>query len=84
MKFGEQLVKGKNPEWAEYYMDYFKLKEMILELEKNISNQASDNLTETKTSLSVPRPTNAAGVPNEQEKQSSITQEMFFIALEQV
>ena len=86
MKFGEQLVKGKNPDWVNEYMDYFQLKTMILELEENLKNEGMDNLADRSTSLSVPRPTNAAGVPRQRTASnlSTVSQEKFFLALEKV
>jgi SPX domain protein involved in polyphosphate accumulation len=77
MKFGEYLREQKNPEWQNSYLDYDKLKDMIKELE---SRHVGVLVTGKGTSLSVARPTNAAGMPQAGE---GITQEQFFSFLEQ-
>jgi hypothetical protein len=60
MKFGEYLRNQKNPEWEDSYLDYDKLKDMIKELE---TRHVGVLPTGKGTSLSVARPTNAAGMP---------------------
>ena len=79
MKFGEHLTDNKVQEWKSMYLDYDKLKKMIKSIE---SMQISSSITTEKgTSLSVPRPTNAAGIPFESKGEA--TQEMFFNFLDQ-
>lgn len=68
----------KVPEWQHYYLDYDRLKEMIKELEEIHLVMPSEN--NKATSLSIPRPTNAAGMPLAGKQ---ISQEQFFAFLEQ-
>eukprot|EP01031_Cornospumella_fuschlensis_P036887 gene36887-44750_t len=77
MKFGEYIRDQKVPEWQFYYLDYDNLKEMIKALEA--IHLAAPLDTEKVTSLSIPRPTNAAGMPVEGKH---ITQEEFYAFLE--
>ena len=77
MKYGEYLNAQKLPEWSEFYLNYDKLKKMIKQMEEVHLSAPSDD--SKATSLSIPRPTNAAGVPMQQ----SITQEDFYVFLEQ-
>eukprot|EP00981_Chlorochromonas_danica_P013550 scaffold6470_cov243-Ochromonas_danica.AAC.2 len=79
MKFGEYLRTNKVADWQHFYLDYDKLKGMIKELEA-IHLAAPADHSGTATSLSVPRPTNAAGMPVEGPH---VTQEQFYAFLEQ-
>jgi SPX domain protein involved in polyphosphate accumulation len=74
MKFGKYLLENREPEWESSYVDYNYLKKVIKSLEavQPISPSAT-----MATSLSIPRPTNAAGVP-----MSKLTQESFYKLLE--
>jgi SPX domain protein involved in polyphosphate accumulation/uncharacterized membrane protein YidH (DUF202 family) len=76
MKFGEYLHAQKAPEWQNYYIDYDQLKLLIKELEETLLAAAPIN--QRTASLSVPLPTNAAGMPVEQ-----MSQENFYAFLEQ-
>lgn len=77
MKFGEYLQSQKVQAWDASYLDYNRLKTMIKELETQHLSHYSQDLGKG-TSLSVPRPTNAAGVPEE----NAVTQEQFYSFLE--
>ena len=77
MKFGEYLREQLNPEWKEMYMDYDRLKKLIKLLEE-VHLGAPRSFNTFGTSLSVPVPTNAAGMPDNQQ----ISQEDFFNVLE--
>ncbi len=78
MKFGEYLRSNATSEWKMQYLDYDKLKKLIKILEdQHIGVQHGSGIG---TSLSVPLPTNAAGMPRSLEK--GITQEEFFTFLE--
>ena len=60
MKYGEYLKSQKIPEWEEAYIDYDTLKNMIKGLEEAqllVPVEAGIG-----TSLSIPPPTNAAGI----------------------
>lgn len=83
MKFGEHLRNNRLPEWVNYYIDYDKLKKTIKELEqKHLEvNAATDTSGPYGTSLSVPRPTNAAGMPI-QLTDSETSQEKFYEVIE--
>lgn len=76
MKFGEYLRTQKAPEWQDYYIDYDQLKQMIKELEE--IHLAVAPVNQRIASLSVPVPTNAAGMPVE-----PMSQEKFYAFLEQ-
>ena len=77
MKFGEYLTTNAVVEWQDKYLNYDKLKKIIKLLEeKHLGTQQSTGIG---TSLSVPRPTNAAGMPVDSV---SVTQEDFFSVLE--
>ena len=65
-----------NPVWVDSYLDYDKLKVMIDELVNAHVGIVMD--TGKGASLSVARPTNAAGLPENQS-----TQEQFFSFIEQ-
>lgn len=80
MKFGEYLKEGKNSEWTHSYLDYDKLKTMISDLMEAHVGAAHD--TGRGASLSVARPTNAAGMPLG-AKEDHVTQEQFFSFIEQ-
>ena len=80
MKFGEYLRSQKVPEWQYSYLDYDRLKNMIKDLEERHLSLPQD--TGKGTSLSIPRQTNAAGMPIE-EASSNISQEQFYGFLEQ-
>jgi SPX domain protein involved in polyphosphate accumulation len=59
MKFGKYLNEGKKAEWINSYLEYDKLKKMISDLMEAHVTEAHD--TGKGASLSVARPTNAAG-----------------------
>jgi SPX domain protein involved in polyphosphate accumulation len=80
MKYGEYLKAGKNPDWSNSYLDYDKLKTMISDLMEAHVGEAHD--TGKGASLSVSRPTNAAGMPIG-AKEDHVTQEQFFSFIEQ-
>ena len=75
-QFGQLLKSEMNPEWVDSYLDYDKLKVMIDELVNAHVGIVMD--TGKGASLSVARPTNAAGLPENQS-----TQEQFFSFIEQ-
>lgn len=75
MKFGKYLLENREIGWEEFYVDYNYLKKVIKSLEAVQPREAEINMD--KTSLSIPRPTNAAGVP-----MSKLTQESFYKLLE--
>lgn len=79
MKFGEYLSTNAVPEWRGKYLDYNKLKKLITLLEEKHLNTGNQS-TGIGTSLSVPKPTNAAGMPVNLADQ--VTQEEFFTYLE--
>ena len=76
MKFGKYLIENREPEWESFYVDYNYLKNVIKSLEA--VQPVSPSATMGATSLSIPRPTNAAGVPT-----SKLTQESFYKLLEE-
>jgi SPX domain protein involved in polyphosphate accumulation len=76
MKFGKYLQENREPEWEASYVDYNYLKKVIKSLE---AIQPTSPGSLSTTSLSVPRPTNAAGVPLPTNK---LTQESFYKLLE--
>jgi SPX domain protein involved in polyphosphate accumulation len=76
VKFTETLKSEMVGEWAHSYLEYEKLKQMIEDLVKSHVGTALD--TGKGASLSVQRPTNAAGLPENQS-----TQEQFFSFIEQ-
>jgi SPX domain protein involved in polyphosphate accumulation len=80
MKFGEHLISHKFKEWEDKYLDYDRLKKMIKNLEALHINR-NPTLGTGGTSLSVPVPTNAAGIPLERPEEA--TQEQFYSFLEQ-
>jgi SPX domain protein involved in polyphosphate accumulation len=79
MKFGEYLLKHRNPDWAENYLNYDYLKNLINGLE-TVKIDYNDDANIRGTSLSVPRPTNAAGMP---QNEPTVTAEMFHTFVEQ-
>eukprot|EP00598_Pedospumella_elongata_P002752 CAMPEP_0184973280 /NCGR_PEP_ID=MMETSP1098-20130426/5134_1 /TAXON_ID=89044 /ORGANISM="Spumella elongata, Strain CCAP 955/1" /LENGTH=726 /DNA_ID=CAMNT_0027495727 /DNA_START=49 /DNA_END=2229 /DNA_ORIENTATION=+ len=82
MKFGEYLQAQLVQEWKSYYLNYDKLKKMIKQLEEFFLTNAQ-NTGEKGTSLSIPRPTNAAGMPTQRIDSATITQEHFYQCLEE-
>lgn len=66
MKFGEQIKSQMVPVWAQYYVDYDGAKNIIESLVAS-ANSNADGAFETQigpaASLSVPRPTDASGMP---------------------
>ena len=72
------MQQEMNPEWIHSYLEYDKLKSMIDELIKSHVGTVLD--TGKGASLSVARPTNAAGLPENEQK---ISQEQFFGFIEQ-
>jgi hypothetical protein len=88
MKFGERLEKEKRPQWVDFYIDYHKLKAMILELETQERYKGAEDMEQQNTSLSVPLPTDSSGTPVSKRTfsvdETHITQENFFHVLEQV
>lgn len=81
MKFGLYLKENEDEAWSGMYLDYDKLKSMIRQLEE-IHIDAVSPKTTKGTSLSVTRPTNAAGVRVSRGSGEQITQEHFFSFLE--
>ena len=81
MKFGKYLIDNKNPAWKNMYLEYDKLKDMISTLEEKQlgPSNASKN---TGIALTVPVPTNAAGMPVDRAL-VDVTQEQFYSFLEQ-
>ena len=79
MKFGDYLKAHLCEEWADNYLNYDKLKKIIKRLEEGHINV--QNTGGIGTSLSVPLPTNAAGMPIS-AGQADFTQEDFFKFLE--
>ena len=79
MKFGDYLKAHLCEEWSDNYLNYDKLKKIIKRLEERHINV--ENVGGIGTSLSVPLPTNAAGMPIS-AGQADITQEDFFKFLE--
>jgi hypothetical protein len=94
MKYGEYLISQQLPEWREHYLNYDRLKKMIKDMEAAqmpVTDGATGNIITMKipefcfiicflaTSLSIPRPTNAAGVPIS----GQASQEDFYVFLEQ-
>lgn len=77
MKFGEYLKTNALSEWQDKYLNYDRLKSLIKVLEDQ--HLGVEVGTGVGTSLSVPLPTNAAGMPRTTQK---ITQEEFFEFLE--
>ena len=65
MKYGAYLSDNLNPEWADKYLDYGKLKKMIKVLQARFkhANENPDAISAGSVSVSVPRPTDAAGQP---------------------
>ena len=64
MKFGEYLSNNVHEEWKEMYLNYDRLKKMIkvLQAKFKLANKDPDSILPSgSTSLSVPRPTDAAG-----------------------
>ena len=61
MKFGEYILSEQNPEWAEFYLNYKLLKDLIKILHEkvDVDNMGASSLPQG-TSLSVPPPTNSA------------------------
>jgi len=76
MKFGLYLSENKEPGWEAMYVDYDYLKKVIKSLQ---SVDIASPKPGVGTSLSVARPTNAAGVP---APASNVTQESFFTMIE--
>lgn len=64
MKFGAYLFEHLEKGWEDSYIDYNRLKKIIKTLESQHVNQAQSGFGIAGTSLSVPMPTNAAGVPH--------------------
>lgn len=79
MKFGEYLRSQKTDEWKDFYLDYDQLKKMIKQLEQAHLMVPQSSIS-GGTSLSIPRPTNAAGMP---VQGPAVTQEQFYAFLEQ-
>lgn len=80
MKFGEHLRSQKYEPWSYAYLDYDKLKNMIRELEDQQLLNYQQDMGAKGTSLSIPRPTNAAGV--QYQTNIAVTQEQFYAFLE--
>ena len=74
MKFGNYLNENKEIGWEDMYVNYDYLKKVIKSLENVLPDSAKPGFG---TSLSVPRPTNAAGVPD------ALTQESFYTLIEE-
>jgi hypothetical protein len=71
MKYGEYIKKNLALEWAQHYLDYDLLKSTIYNLADEAKHTSVHNEMERTTSLSVPLPTNAAGVPVEPTTQEN-------------
>jgi SPX domain protein involved in polyphosphate accumulation/uncharacterized membrane protein YidH (DUF202 family) len=94
MKFGEYIVSETNPEWAEYYLNYKLLKDLIKILNEKVDMDQDLASVPRGTSLSVPLPTNAAAQidkkskPRKERSQTIVdesspeTQEGFYRVLE--
>jgi len=82
MKFGLYLDVNKDPEWAEYYIDYHALKKIIGDLEHAHIMSPGPN-PQRILSLSVPAPTNAAVQPHANGDKTELNQEVFFNRIEQ-
>ena len=67
MKYGAYLRDNINPEWADQYLDYDKLKKMIKILQAKFkhANKNPGAISAGSVSVSVPRPTDAAGQPKQ-------------------
>lgn len=78
MKFGEYLEKNQDRGWADKYINYGYLKQLI----KDLQSRQSEAIDPTAriTSLSVPRPTDSAGMP--MQTISTTTPEDFFTSVE--
>jgi SPX domain protein involved in polyphosphate accumulation len=76
VKFGEYLRNNAANDWAPMYLNYAELRRIINDLE--VLKFGEQESTGIGTSLSVPRPTNAAGTPIK----ATISQEDFFVFLE--
>ena len=63
MKYGEYLRSNINVEWSDKYLAYDRLKKMIkvLQAKFKLANPDPDAIMPGSTSISVPRPTDAAG-----------------------
>lgn len=73
MKFGNYLRENQEAGWEDKYVNYDYLKKVIKSLENVLPDSPKQGYG---TSLSVPRPTNAAGVPDK------LTQEGFYKLIE--
>ncbi len=67
MKFGEYIQSNKTQEWSAMYIDYERLKDLIKRIHDKYKSMMVENpittAANTHTSLSIPLPTNAAGMP---------------------
>jgi SPX domain protein involved in polyphosphate accumulation len=80
--FGEHLTRNIYPAWSDFYINYEKLKDIIdaLEEQMNAMDWNAEG-SERVTSLSIPAPTNQAGMPM-QSRGEELSEETFFQALE--
>lgn len=79
MKFGVYLREQTDPEYADQYLNYDFLKQLIKELEEMEFGVPDDSLN--VRSLTLPRPTNSAAQPIKASHESN--QEGFFSVLDQ-
>lgn len=89
MKFGEYLLKERNPDWKDSYLNYEGLKVQLENLQEKQSSATHVEIDDRSTSLTIPPPTNASGLPvNRRAHALSLSedtsQEAFFTLLEKV
>lgn len=86
MKFGEYLRENKTAEWSDKYMDYDTLKSIIKSLEEFLSSTGGEasNLVGSfkQLSLTMSRPTDAKGQPQQSSGINQPTPEIFFRTIE--
>lgn len=75
MKFGKHLEENKVPEWADYYIDYNKLKKILKQVEVKLQTTPK---WDRPVSLSTAPPTNAAAMP----ETPAVTENDFFSQLD--
>lgn len=76
MKYGEYLKSQMEEEWAEYYVNYDRLKDLLKSMEANRLAAPDDGIG---TSLSTPLPTTIEGL----QLDDITSQEGFFTLLDQ-
>lgn len=85
LSFYETLSGQITEEWRSYYLEYEQLKDMIsiLSAQSSLKSQFDQMDSKGGTSLTVPLPTNAAGMPVNSED-SGLSMESFYVFLESV